>query len=63
MDDRRQHSRHTAQLNIEALDLHSGRILGAEALDEETANAIVMAARRQAGWFGDEEETGDEQQG
>lgn len=40
-------------------------ILGAEALDEETANAIVMAARRQAGWFGDEaeEETGDAQQG
>jgi len=40
-------------------------ILGAEALDEETANAIVMAARRQAGWFGDEaeEETGDGQQG
>ena len=28
MDDRRQHSRHTAQLNIEALDLHSGRRLG-----------------------------------
>ena len=28
MDDRRQHSRHTTQLNIEALDLHSGRRLG-----------------------------------
>jgi len=43
-------------------------ILGAEAVDEETANAIVMAARRQAGWFGDEpdeaaEETGDAQPG
>ena len=29
-------------------------ILGAEALDEETANAIVMEARRRAGWLGDE---------
>ena len=28
-------------------------ILGAEALDEETANAIVMEARRRAGWLGD----------
>ena len=28
MDDRRQHSRHTTQLNIEAFDLHSGRRLG-----------------------------------
>ena len=28
MDDRRQHSRHSAQLNIEVLDLHSGRRLG-----------------------------------
>jgi hypothetical protein len=28
MDDRRQHSRHTTQLNIEVLDLHSGRRLG-----------------------------------
>ncbi|MBR0661932.1 transcription termination factor NusA [Neoroseomonas oryzicola] len=35
-------------------------ILGAEVVDEETANAIVMEARRRAGWFGDEEEgTGD----
>ncbi len=30
-------------------------ILGAEAVDEETANAIVMEARHRAGWFGDEE--------
>ena len=29
-------------------------ILGAAALDEETANAIVMEARRRAGWLGDE---------
>jgi N utilization substance protein A len=29
-------------------------ILGAEALDEETANAVIMAARQSAGWFGDE---------
>jgi N utilization substance protein A len=29
-------------------------ILGAEAVDEETANAIVMEARRRAGWLGDE---------
>ena len=29
-------------------------ILGAEALDEETANAVIMAARQAAGWFGDE---------
>ena len=29
-------------------------ILGTEALDEETANAIVMEARRRAGWLGDE---------
>ncbi|MBJ7250839.1 MAG: transcription termination/antitermination protein NusA [Acetobacteraceae bacterium] len=29
-------------------------ILGAEALDEETANAIVMEARRRAGWLGDD---------
>ena len=28
MDDRRQHSRHSTQLNIEVLDLHSGRRLG-----------------------------------
>jgi N utilization substance protein A len=31
-------------------------ILGTEALDEETANAIIMGARRAAGWFGDEPE-------
>ena len=29
-------------------------VLGAEAVDEETANAIVMEARRRAGWLGDE---------
>jgi len=29
-------------------------ILGAEAVDEETANAIVMEARRRAGWLGDD---------
>ena len=29
-------------------------ILGAEAVDEETADAIVMEARRRAGWLGDE---------
>jgi N utilization substance protein A len=29
-------------------------ILGAETLDEETANAVIMAARQAAGWFGDE---------
>ncbi|MFM7301968.1 MAG: transcription termination factor NusA, partial [Alphaproteobacteria bacterium] len=29
-------------------------ILGTEAVDEETANAIVMEARRRAGWLGDE---------
>jgi len=33
-------------------------ILGAEVLDEETANAIVMEARRRAGWLGEEEEAG-----
>jgi N utilization substance protein A len=31
-------------------------ILGAEAVDEETANAVIMAARQSAGWFGDEPE-------
>ena len=31
-------------------------ILGTDAVDEETANAIIMASRRQAGWFGDEPE-------
>jgi N utilization substance protein A len=36
-------------------------ILGAEVVDEETANAIVMEARRRAGWLGEEEgaEAGD----
>jgi len=29
-------------------------ILGAEAVDEENANAIIMAARQAAGWFGDD---------
>jgi N utilization substance protein A len=29
-------------------------ILGAETVDEESANAIIMAARQSAGWFGDE---------
>jgi N utilization substance protein A len=29
-------------------------ILGADAVDEETANAVIMAARQAAGWFGDE---------
>ncbi|MFM7611061.1 MAG: transcription termination factor NusA, partial [Alphaproteobacteria bacterium] len=29
-------------------------ILGTEAVDEDTANAIVMEARRRAGWLGDE---------
>ena len=29
--------------------------LGAEVVDEETANAIVMEARRRAGWLGDED--------
>jgi N utilization substance protein A len=33
-------------------------ILGAEALDEETANAVIMAARQSAGWFGDEDVVG-----
>jgi N utilization substance protein A len=30
-------------------------ILGAEVVDEDTANAIVMEARRRAGWLGDDE--------
>jgi N utilization substance protein A len=30
-------------------------ILGGDALDEETANAVIMAARQSAGWFGEEE--------
>ena len=29
-------------------------MLGEGAVDEETANAIIMAARQRAGWFGDE---------
>lgn len=29
-------------------------MLGEDSLDEETANAIIMAARQGAGWFGDE---------
>jgi N utilization substance protein A len=35
-------------------------ILGADALDEETANAVIMAARQSAGWFGDEPAAEDE---
>ena len=31
-------------------------ILGTEVVDEETANAIVMEARRRAGWLGDEQD-------
>jgi N utilization substance protein A len=31
-------------------------ILGGEVVDEETANAIVMEARRRAGWLGEDEE-------
>ncbi len=34
-------------------------ILGAEVVDEETANAIVMEARRRAGWLGEDEGAGD----
>ncbi|WP_426955896.1 transcription termination factor NusA [Muricoccus radiodurans] len=30
-------------------------MLGTDSVDEETANAIIMAARQRAGWFGDEE--------
>jgi N utilization substance protein A len=33
-------------------------ILGAEAVDEETANAVILAARQSAGWFGDEDVAG-----
>jgi len=33
-------------------------ILGSEALDEETANAVILAARQSAGWFGDEDVVG-----
>ena len=35
-------------------------ILGEEVVDEETANAIVMEARRRAGWLGEEKEEGAE---
>jgi len=39
-------------------------ILGAETVDEESANAIIMAARQAAGWFGDEPiEAGDDDAG
>jgi len=33
-------------------------ILGTEAVDEETANAVILAARQSAGWFGDEDVVG-----
>jgi N utilization substance protein A len=33
-------------------------MLGADALDEETANAVILAARQSAGWFGDEDVVG-----
>ncbi len=33
-------------------------ILGTEVVDEETANAIVMEARRRAGWLGEDEDAG-----
>ncbi|MGG5810773.1 transcription termination factor NusA [Falsiroseomonas sp. CW058] len=33
-------------------------ILGSEAVDEETANAVILAARQSAGWFGDEDVVG-----
>jgi N utilization substance protein A len=33
-------------------------ILGSDAVDEETANAVIMAARQSAGWFGDEDVVG-----
>ncbi|WP_203072290.1 transcription termination factor NusA [Falsiroseomonas ponticola] len=33
-------------------------ILGADAVDEETANAVILAARQSAGWFGDEDVVG-----
>jgi N utilization substance protein A len=33
-------------------------ILGGEAVDEDTANAVILAARQSAGWFGDEDVVG-----
>lgn len=33
-------------------------MLGTEALDEDTANAVILAARQSAGWFGDEDVVG-----
>jgi len=38
-------------------------ILGAETVDEETANAVIMAARQAAGWFGDEPAAEEEGEG
>ncbi|MCR0985660.1 transcription termination factor NusA [Roseomonas populi] len=35
-------------------------ILGTDSVDEETANAIIMAARQRAGWFGEEEQAAAE---
>jgi N utilization substance protein A len=35
-------------------------ILGTDSVDEETANAIIMAARQRAGWFGEEEKAAAE---
>jgi N utilization substance protein A len=35
-------------------------ILGEDSVDEETANAIIMAARQRAGWFGAEEQAAAE---
>jgi len=35
-------------------------ILGEESVDEETANAIILAARQRAGWFGEEEKAAAE---
>jgi N utilization substance protein A len=35
-------------------------ILGEDSVDEETANAIIMAARQRAGWFGEEEQAAAE---
>jgi N utilization substance protein A len=33
-------------------------ILGTETVDEDTANAVILAARQSAGWFGDEDVVG-----
>jgi N utilization substance protein A len=33
-------------------------ILGSDAVDEDTANAVILAARQSAGWFGDEDVVG-----